>query len=97
MPFPIIPSIFSHFVSFSSFRKHWVEFCPSFTTKGPYLQPGQIVGLSCLRKFLTPNIICLTLDNEQKSTGFDERITRHSNESEISLLPYIVLALGAFL
>ena len=30
--------------------------------------------------------VCLTLDNEQKSTGFDKRITWLSNEGKISLL-----------
>ena len=30
--------------------------------------------------------VCLTLDNEQKSTRFDKRITWLSNESKISLL-----------
>ena len=30
--------------------------------------------------------VCLTLDNEQKSTRFNKRITWLSNESKISLL-----------
>ena len=56
----------------------------------PYLQPGQRVGFSWLEKILTSNIVCLTLDNKQKSLGFDKRITWLSNDSKISLLPCIV-------
>ena len=99
--FSIIPSVFFHFVSFSSFWKNcfenWDEFCPLFTTKFPYLQPGQRVGFSWLEKILTSNIVCLTLDNKQKSLGFDKRITWLSNDSKISLLPCIVSESWAFL
>ena len=76
MLFPIIPSsVFFHFVSFPTFGKSRVEFCPSFTTRSLYLQPGQRVGVSCAKIIFTSNIFCLTLDNEQKSIGFDKRIT----------------------